>query len=191
MGGQQKGVAGQQEGVGGGAGTVWAGSVRVWAGATSRGRNTLVSPGNRSCPGPWWEPPGPCVRAGAGPGGLGRGGTGAVAPRGGGSSERQSPGWGRTGRMNDHHQYYSPGSREAPPAGTSQAPATDLPPEQEQEQEVEEKELRKQQILRRNLYRMNRRLRSVFKFSRSYYAQYMRYRFLKLRWINNCVVNFV
>lgn len=39
--------------------------------------------------------------------------------------------------------------------------------------------------------KMNARLRSAFKFSRSYYSQYMRYRFLKVRWINNCVVHFM
>ncbi|KAK4329025.1 hypothetical protein Pmani_000583 [Petrolisthes manimaculis] len=47
------------------------------------------------------------------------------------------------------------------------------------------------QALRRRLGQVNRRLRSVFSFSRSYYGQYMRYRVLKVRWINNCVVNFM
>lgn len=61
----------------------------------------------------------------------------------------------------------------------------------ELEEDKEHFEVKKQQVIKKNFERMNKRIRSVFKFSRSYYAQYMRYRFLKLRWINNCVVNFM
>ena len=45
--------------------------------------------------------------------------------------------------------------------------------------------------IKKGFTKINTRLRSALKFSRSYYSQYVRYRFLKIRWINNCVVNFM
>ncbi|CAL4099502.1 unnamed protein product, partial [Meganyctiphanes norvegica] len=67
--------------------------------------------------------------------------------------------------------------------------------EAEETEEREEKDAGSEEFQKthskKNFCKVNKRFRNVFKFSRSYYAQYMRYRFLKIRWINNCVVNFM